>query len=263
MGPPQASESFYDPDTPPPPPPKPDSKDPSRRGTPYDNGPPLPPLPQSHGPSRPQSIAHDPPTTPSKPSRDVEPPLTPLVQPPALEEGWLPAVLQDKAVSDLQSILADSALLGALACEHPSYAQSLVPLENALAANMTQVQQVQQTESHLSKMRDEVQALLLQHTTLSAQWRRKQGEMDSALEPWSPKSMYQRLVAGIGEQESLVKAVEESFLDGDGHSESGSGKATEKAVSDWIRRVRDGTVLLEKRREARARWDEGRVGGWR
>ena len=100
--------------------------------------------------------------------------------------------------------------------------------------------------------------------------------MDNALSPWSPKAMYQRLVSSINEQEALVKAVVESFLES-GH-ESGDagweetngngfgvvgGKATDKEVSDWIRRVREGTATLERRREMRARWDEGRVGGWR
>jgi hypothetical protein len=83
--------------------------------------------------------------------------------------------------------------------------------------------------------------------------------------------MYQRLVSSISEQESLMKAMHESFLEGEGVDEAygGSGgsvvtnKASEKEVSEWIRRIREGTTTLEKRREMRARWDEGRVGGWR
>lgn len=199
--------------------------------------------------------------TSSKPPEAPEFANQSIIQPPSLEEGWLPLSVQNKAVSGLQSVLSDATLLSALACEHDSYTQSIVPLENALAANTAQVQQIQSTENRLSKLRDEVQALLLQHTALSAQWRRNQGDIDAALEPWSPKSMYQRLVAGIGKQEALVRAVEESFLDGDGNSEIGSEKATDKEISDWIRRVREGIILMEKRREARARWDEGRVGG--
>ena len=83
--------------------------------------------------------------------------------------------------------------------------------------------------------------------------------------------MYQRLVSAINEQESLVKAMQESFLEGEGGDDGyggdgGSGgmqKASEKEVSEWIRRIREGTTTLERRREMRARWDEGRVGGWR
>jgi ribosomal protein L19E len=83
--------------------------------------------------------------------------------------------------------------------------------------------------------------------------------------------MHQRLVSAINEQESLVKAMQESFLEaesgdgvygGDGSS-GGTHKASEKEVSEWIRRIREGTTTLERRREMRARWDEGRVGGWR
>lgn len=79
--------------------------------------------------------------------------------------------------------------------------------------------------------------------------------------------MYQRLVSSIGEQEAVIHAVQESFLEG-GEEEvygggPGAGKASDKEVSEWIRRIREGTTTLEKRRETRARWDEGRVGGWR
>jgi hypothetical protein len=80
--------------------------------------------------------------------------------------------------------------------------------------------------------------------------------------------MYQRLVSAISEQENLVRAMQESFLEGEGGdgSDGGGGgtqKASEKEVSEWIRRIREGTTTLERRREMRARWDEGRVGGWR
>ena len=79
--------------------------------------------------------------------------------------------------------------------------------------------------------------------------------------------MYQRLVSAISEQENLVRAIQESFLEGEGGDGGGGGggtqKASEKEVSEWIRRIREGTTTLERRREMRARWDEGRVGGWR
>lgn len=84
--------------------------------------------------------------------------------------------------------------------------------------------------------------------------------MDAALAPWSPKGLYQRLNAAIAEQEAVCQAVEESFLEGDHHP---SGRAGEKEVVDWVRRVRAEAGKLAARREAKARWDEGRVGGWR
>lgn len=95
--------------------------------------------------------------------------------------------------------------------------------------------------------------------------------MDVALQPWSPKAMYGRLVSGISEQEAIVRAVEESFLDeggvggggGGGVGDYGQGMAGEREVGEWVKRIREGTAVLERRRESRARWDEGRVGGWR
>ena len=97
---------------------------------------------------------------------------------------------------------------------------------------------------------------MMQHTSLQTQWRRKQGEMDAALEPWAPRAMYQRLGGSIVEQEALVRAVGESFFEG-------GGLAEEREVNEWVRRVREEGVKLERRREMRFRWDEGRVGGWR
>lgn len=88
--------------------------------------------------------------------------------------------------------------------------------------------------------------------------------MDDALEPWGPRQMYQRLVASIGEQEAVLRAIQESFMEGSYDGNTGAdGKASEKEVTDWVRRIREGATTLAKRREMRARWDEGRVGGWR
>ena len=79
--------------------------------------------------------------------------------------------------------------------------------------------------------------------------------------------MYGKLVSGMAEQEAIVRAVEESFLEEGGVDEYGrenaAGKASEREVGDWVKRIREGTAVLERRRESRARWDEGRVGGWR
>jgi len=90
--------------------------------------------------------------------------------------------------------------------------------------------------------------------------------MDIALQPWSPKAMYGRLVSGIAEQDAIVRAVEESFLEDGGGGEYGHnavGMASEREVGEWVKRIREGTAVLERRKESRARWDEGRVGGWR
>lgn len=87
--------------------------------------------------------------------------------------------------------------------------------------------------------------------------------MDAALAPWSPKALYQRLSAGIAEQEAVCLAVVESFLEEDRHQLHEQGRASEREVADWVRRVRGESARLADRREAKARWDEGRVGGWR
>ena len=68
--------------------------------------------------------------------------------------------------------------------------------------------------------------------------------------------LYQRLREAEREAEEVSKGMEESFLEGD-------GRAAEREVGEFVRRWRETRVTVGRRREARQRWDEGRVGGWR
>ena len=54
-------------------------------------------------------------------------------------------------------------------------------------------------------------------------------------------------------------------IDGGGAGGAGGGgmKAGEREVGEFLRRYREGRRGVGRRREERARWDEGRVGGWR
>lgn len=83
--------------------------------------------------------------------------------------------------------------------------------------------------------------------------------MDRELEPWSAKNLYQRLKEGEREGEEWCESVEGSWLDAGGEV----GEATEREVGEFLRGYREGRVRVWRRREARERWDEGRVGGWR
>lgn len=271
-------------DAPPPPPPKPishlsQSADPSRSGTPTlsstpvaaaassfpgrtaaDSPRPQPPLPIQQSPT-PASGSHSP---QRQPQEQYQAPIPP----PALTDRWIPANVQSKPLNELQPLLNNPGLIASLASQHPSYQSSSQPLQAAIQANVQLAQQVSHLEAQLRQLRDETAQLLLNHTSLQTQWRRKQSEMDDALAPWGPRQMHQRLVSSINEQEALLRAMQESFLDG-GTDEDAyygaahGGKASEKEVTEWVRRIREGSTILEKRREMRARWDEGRVGGWR
>lgn len=160
---------------------------------------------------------------------------------------------------DLQSVLSNPTLISALSTLHPSYPASQNHLQSYIDANKALAQHVLELESHLASLRASTESLLLNHQSLEVSWRKKQTDMDAALAPWSPKALYQRLAAAVAEQEAIYQAVEESFLDGDHQL----GHATDRDVTDWVRRIRTEASKLEARREARARWDEGRVGGWR
>ncbi|PYH81974.1 hypothetical protein BO82DRAFT_374357 [Aspergillus uvarum CBS 121591] len=245
-------------DTPPPPPPKPSSHEASRRGTPQLNSP-LPGTPQQlhrayNQQERMDMFSGNRYSSPGVPpsSQNV------LPQPPPVEEGWLPSSVKDKSTVDLQTVLKDPNLISALSSQHPSYTAHQQHLESLLKYNKDLANRLLELQSQMSELRSSTETLLLTHQSLEVSWRKKQSEMDAALAPWSPKALYQRLAASISEQEAVCRAVEESFLEGEHH-----GRASEKEVADWVRRVRAESAKLAARREAKARWDEGRVGGWR
>ena len=112
-------------------------------------------------------------------------------------------------------------------------------------------------ESRVSIERSSAQAQLLSTHALERQWRQKQSELDSALEPFSPTVLYQGLSQGVQEQGMICQALEESFL------EDGRDEIADREITEWIRRYREARTLYYLRQERKERWDEGRVGGWR
>jgi hypothetical protein len=145
---------------------------------------------------------------------------------------------------------------------HPSLAASTAPLQALLAQNVSLAESLKQLESHVHNQRDSTQSRLLALRALERQWRDKQTEQDEALRDFSPPALYQRLNAAVGEQESLCRGLEESFLEGEGTG-GGDAVASEREVADFVRRLRDGRKVAYLRAERKERWDEGRVGGWR
>ncbi|KAH8727652.1 hypothetical protein GQ44DRAFT_725174 [Phaeosphaeriaceae sp. PMI808] len=266
---PHQPQSFYQysESTPPPPPPKPPAR-PS--GTPL-SGPPLPPPPQSHDK---QHASNDYP-------HNVPQVEQLAVQPPA--DGWLPDILRDKTYAifkpnkhhnpnihtrtkDLHHILQTPALQHALVhnpeTAHPSLAASTAPIQALLAQNIALAESLKQLESHVQHQRDNTQSRLLSLRALERQWRDKQTEQDETLREFSPPAMYQRLNAAVAEQEALCRGLEESFLEGEGTG-GGDVVASEREVTDFVRRLREGRKVAYLRAERKERWDEGRVGGWR
>jgi hypothetical protein len=162
---------------------------------------------------------------------------------------------------DLADVLAKPELLAALAhsssTAHPSIAASQEPLQAALKENIALASHLNELEARLTHLRSSTQAQLLSTHALERQWRQKQSDMDRALAPFSPSSLYQRLSQGVQEQEMVCRALEESFLEGDGTT------ASEREAVEWVRRYREAKKIYYSRQERKERWDEGRVGGWR
>ncbi|KAM4059372.1 modifier of rudimentary (Mod(r)) protein [Hirsutella rhossiliensis] len=239
--------------TPPAPPPKPGSHDASRMGTPSGLVPPPPPptaaadYDQGGGLGDVQSAAAN-----ALPQAEIG---------PDPGDNWLPALLQDKSTQDLAALLSSPALLIALThapqTAHPTLAASHTALSQVLAHNAQLAAQLTAQASSLSRQREATQARLLATHALERQWRQRQSDMDHALAPFSPASLYQRLAQGVQEQSAVCHAMEESFLDSEGEP------ALEREVADWVRRYREAKVQLYLRQERKERWDEGRVGGWR
>lgn len=256
---PRHSQGFYQYDaaTPPPPPPKHSSG----TATPS-HGPPLPPLPPGQGPSDGdrQQAPHDHPAT----SSQIRGPDQLAVQPP--DHGWLPDMVKDKATKDLHHILQTPELQQAIIhnpdTTHPSIPASTAPLQALLAQNISLAESLKQLEAHVHHQRDLTQSRLLALRALERQWKAKQTEQDEALRDFSPPALYQRLNAAVSEQEALCRGLEESFLEGEGYG-GGEAVASEREVTDFVRRLREGRKIAYLRAERKERWDEGRVGGWR
>ncbi|KAF2472252.1 uncharacterized protein BDR25DRAFT_284841 [Lindgomyces ingoldianus] len=251
----------FNPSTPPPPPPKPSAHS-SGRATPQ-TGPPLPPPP----PGQPSQPYYDPQqsstqTCTQNPSQAGQESL--LVQPP--DDGWLPDVLRDKTTVDLHHVLQNpdlqQAILHSPETTHPSLPASIAPLQALLSQNISIAEQLKVLESHVQHQRQSTQSRLLTLRALERQWRAKQAEQDAALREFSPPALYQRLSAAVAEQEALCQGLEESFLHGEGVGSS-DAVASEREVTDFVRRLREGRKIAYLRAERKERWDEGRVGGWR
>ncbi|KAK5652610.1 hypothetical protein OQA88_10371 [Cercophora sp. LCS_1] len=235
--------------TPPAPPPKPAS----RMSTPgASQSPRPPPLPDT----RPGELNSDLAAQPLA----IPPQAQPIPDP---GDQWLPRFLEDKTKQDLADILSDPALLSGLTHSsqtmHPSLRASHDSLQSALAGNIERAGHLRELEARLAHQRSMTQAQLLSTHALERQWRTKQAEMDHALAPFAPASLYQRLSQGLLEQEDVCAALEESFLEADGDG----SLATEREAGDWVRRYREAKKLYYLRQERKERWDEGRVGGWR
>ncbi|KAF7860864.1 hypothetical protein EAF04_008382 [Stromatinia cepivora] len=239
------SYSGNDPNAAPPPPPKPNSRDVSRQGTPAGSG--VQSFPRPGVSMQYEGRQED---TSREQSQQIQDP----------GDQWLPKILLDKSKQDLASVLSNPALLAALthstSTAHPSISISQEPLKSALDDNIALATHLLELESRLDHLRSSTQAQLLSTHALERQWKQKQSEMDRTLAPFSPSSLYQRLGQGVQEQELICRAMEESFLEGD-------GVATEREAIDWVRKYRESKKVYYSRRERKERWDEGRVGGWR
>lgn len=145
---------------------------------------------------------------------------------------------------------------------HPSLPASTAPLQALLTQNIALAEALKQLETHVHHQRENTQSRLFALKALERQWKAKQAEQDAALREFSPPALYQRLSATVGEQEALCRGLEESFLEGEG--EGGTDAiASEREVTEFIRRLREARKVAYLRAERKERWDEGRVGGWR
>lgn len=263
--------------TPPPPPPKPIAHV-HNPGSPS-AGPPVPPTPYQQRQSSAQGQTYPQRTSSQTPQaaymghqqtqwqnyRDGNETLTPgpvgqHIQPS--QEGWLPDIIHNKSKPDLEHLLSSAELLTALLLNpettHPSLSASVFLLQQHLSQNLQLAQRLNNLHNSLLSSRSNVQTHLLAIRGLETRWKKKQTELENTLEPWGPRELHQRLVTSIAEQESLCQVLEDSFIEDDS-----VGLSSEREVGEWVKRVKEGRRLCHLRRERRARWDEGRVGGWR
>jgi len=179
---------------------------------------------------------------------------------PPIDRAWLPESLKEKSTQDLHHFLSTVALQNAFLSNpdttHPAVTASEALLPPLINSNLALANSTLELEKRLSSLRERTQSRLLALRALEQQHRTKISETEDALRDFSPMALYQRLNASMQEQESLVRGLEESWLDED-------GVASDREVGDFVRRVKEARKVAFLRTERKARWDEGRVGGWR
>ena len=165
-----------------------------------------------------------------------------------------------RSTADLQQVLSDhtlqTALLNDPATSHGAIQQSSANLQPLIEANVSLAASLESLGERLASQRSATQSRLLALRALEQQHRSKIAETEDALRDFSPMALYQKLSASVTEQEQLLRGIEESWIDE-------PGEASEREVTDWIKRVKDSTRVAFLRKERKARWDEGRVGGWK
>lgn len=163
------------------------------------------------------------------------------------------------STNDIKTLLQNpdmtSAILNDPLASHPIIAASKSALEDQLQINLNLARGLEVQEARLITQRADSQSRLLSLRALEQQHRAKVIETEHALRSFSPIELYQRLHAGVIEQESVLRGIEESFLDA-------NGVANDQDVTDFIKQVREAKRLAFLRSERKKRWDEGRVGGW-
>ncbi|RKF57591.1 putative endosomal sorting complex assembly [Erysiphe neolycopersici] len=253
----QYENSFFGGHTkPPPPPPKPGAQETSFTNASLES--------QSNTPTSDQELslnqtrvthAHSQPAEYGRHQGIVHPPQN---QDPG--ERWLPKMLEDKSKQQLTEILENQKLLNALANStltvHPSTSTYQSFLEAALKENIALALHLKEVEARLIQLRSTNQTKLLATHALERQWRQKQSDMDQALAPFAPPSLYQNLSQAIQEEEQISSSLETSFLESD-------GVAAEREVTDWVKKFRESRKVYYSRLAKKDRWDEGRIGGWR
>jgi hypothetical protein len=237
--------SSYSVSTPPPPPPKA-----SGNSTPS-RGPPLPPPPH---------LQNEPSELDGSQSYAYQQPRQNLPPVPAIDENWLPETLKEKTTTDLHTLVQDQELQAALLdnpdTAHPAVPASQQALRALIESNLQLANSLLELERRLGQQREQTQSRLLALKALEQQHRSKLSETEDALSNFSPMALYSRLNASAQEQEQLVRGIEDSWL------EEG-GTASDREVTEFVRRVRDAKKTAFLRQERKKRWDEGRVGGWR
>lgn len=213
--------------------------------------PPLPPPPPFHALQ--QEISELPADQAPGPHGTLLPSLS-------VEPTWTPSVLLDKSTSDLQQVLSDPSLQAAVlndpATSHPAIAASQAQLEPIIQKNIALATSLEALGTRLASQRAATQARLLALRALEQQHRAKIAETEAALHEFSPGALYQRLNASALEQEQLLRGIEQSWIEE-------PGQASERELSDWVKRVKDASREAFLKKERKARWDEGRVGGWK
>lgn len=176
---------------------------------------------------------------------------------PRAQPSFRSTFLESRTAAELQALLENPEMVDQIYfAEHPQpkeQAQHLAKLESKQQQLRIDDERIR---TRVVELKLEVENALIETKELEREWENTELTMYSSLKPYTSTALHSRLQAATGEAEATTESLLSSFLEV-------VSKAEGDEVHDFVKEYRNARKLYHLRREHLARWNDGRVGGFR